>query len=362
MTRVMVAMSGGVDSSVAAALLVEQGHEVVGVHMKLHDAAPGRAGACCGLDDALDARAVADRLGVPFYVLDLQEAFQAAVIDPWTADWLAGRTPNPCVLCNGVLKFRVLLARARGLGCDRLATGHYARIDASGALRMAADGAKDQSYFLYPVPPSALARTWFPLGELDKATVRAHARRLGLITADKAESMDTCFVPDGDHGAVVDAARPDLDLSGEIVDEAGAVLGRHDGYHRYTIGQRHGLRVALGFPAYVLRIEPETARVVVGGGERLLHHGLTARDAVWQGPITAGQPALARIRHRGGLTPCRLYPSPDGGVRAAFDVPARAVTPGQAAVFYEGDRVLGGATIVSAWAPSASVEPPGAAA
>jgi tRNA-specific 2-thiouridylase len=216
---------------------------------------------------------------------------------------------------------------------------------------MAADLTKDQSYFLFPVPPSALARTWFPLGDLDKPTVREHARRFGLLTADKPESMDTCFVPEGDHGAVVDAMRPDLDLSGEIVDESGAVLGRHDGYHRYTIGQRHGLRVALGFPAYVVRIDAETAQVVVAGGERLLHHGLHARDAVWQEAVAPGQPALARIRHRGGLTPCRLYPTAAGEVRAAFDVPARAVTPGQAAVFYDGDRVLGGATIVGPWQP-----------
>jgi tRNA-specific 2-thiouridylase len=344
--RVVVAMSGGVDSAVSAGLLREQGHDVIGVHMKLHDrgltAVPGH---CCGYDDALDARKVADHLGFPFYVVDLQDAFRAAVMEPFAASWVAGRTPSPCVQCNGVLKFRVLLARALALGADALATGHYARV-VDRRLAMAVDTSKDQSYFLFPVTPTALEKTLFPLGHLTKAEVRAHAARLGLPVADKPESQEVCFLPDDDHTAFVKERRAE-DASGDIVDEGGRVLGRHDAYYRFTVGQRRGLDVALGVPAYVLRIEPATKRVVVTTDPRKLGSlELAATGATWHEVPSDDEPVTVRIRHRGRLEPARVEVGADGKTfRARFEDPVRAVTPGQAAVVYRGDQVLGGGWI-----------------
>lgn len=342
--KVVVAMSGGVDSSVAAALLVEQGHEVVGVHMKLHDA-PGSASGktCCGLDDALDARRVADALGIPFYVSNLQAEFKQAVVDDLVQSYARGYTPSPCIQCNGVLKFRVLLSRALAMGATHLATGHYARIGEGPALRAAADPAKDQSYFLFPVTTEALQRTLFPLGELSKGEVRERARALGLVTADKAESQELCFLPEGDHASFVDA-RTERDGAGEIVDEQGTVLGTHDGYWRFTIGQRRGLGVALGEPAYVVRIEPETRRVVVSTDrDRVSHAGLVARGCNWFDRPEPDRLVRVRIRHRGTLVPCRV--GPGEAPMVTFEEPAWAVARGQAAVFYAGDRVLGGGWI-----------------
>jgi tRNA-specific 2-thiouridylase len=353
--RVMVAMSGGVDSSVTAGLLVEQGHEVVGVHMKLHDQHGGQ-GTCCGLDDALDARRVAERLGVPFYVHDLQEAFQQAVMTPFIDSYVAGRTPNPCVLCNGVLKFRVLLARALALGCDHLATGHYARVGEGPTLRMAVDRKKDQSYFLFPLTRRALAHTLFPLGDMTKDEVRAHAERMCLVTAQKPESQDVCFLPDHDHARLIHEQRPELDGAGEIVDEQGRPLGRHDGWWRFTVGQRRGLAVALGYPAYVLRVEPDSRRVVVAPEARLDHTGLRASGCTWlTEPPTHG--LAVRIRHRGPLVPCELQRDGDH-VTATFHGVARAVTPGQAAVFYDGETVVGGGWIDGATSTRSSQEGP----
>jgi tRNA-specific 2-thiouridylase len=337
--RIVVALSGGVDSSVAAALLHEQGHEVIGVHMKLHDTVEGAAGHCCGLDDALDARRVTDTLGVPFYVMNLRDAFKKAVMDDLADAYVRGLTPNPCVACNGVLKFQVLLARARALGAEALATGHYARTDGK-RLRMAADLDKDQSYFLYPIRPEALARTIFPLGDLTKPEVRAHAARFGLGTAQKPESMEVCFLPDDDHTRFVREERPEIDGAGDIVDEAGHVLGRHDGYYRYTVGQRRGLGVAAGAPLYVLRVEPDTRRVVVGPADRLVEHTLEAGAVTWIRPPAPGEVLHARIRHRGALLPCTLAAS-DPLVLHLL-APARAVAPGQSVVLYAGDEVLGG--------------------
>jgi tRNA-uridine 2-sulfurtransferase len=347
--RVVVAMSGGVDSSVAAALLVEQGHEVVGVHMKLHEGAPrGDGKHCCGLDDALDARRVADGLGIPFYVMDLREAFRRAVMDDFADTYAAGGTPNPCVRCNGVLKFQVLFERARLLGATHLATGHYARIGADGGLYAAADKDKDQSYFLFPIQPAVLSRVLFPLGALSKAAVRDHAARLGLATAHKPESQEVCFVPDDDHTGFVrrhlaarDGAAPEG--AGDIVDEGGRVLGRHDAWWRFTVGQRRGLGVAAGAPLYVLSVDPGTRRVVVGPAERLEHQGLLATDMTWFARPTRGQPLYARIRHRGALVPCAI--EGEDPLRLHFQAPARAVCPGQAVVLYDGDRVLGGGWI-----------------
>lgn len=349
-TRVCVAMSGGVDSSVTAGLLVEAGHDVVGVHMKLHDVegAPGGKH-CCGLDEAIDARRVCQTLGVPFYVMDLREAFKKAVMDDLARTYVAGATPNPCVQCNGVLKFQVLLHRARALGCSHLATGHYARVGPDGGLQVAADPDKDQSYFLFPVTREALARTLFPLGGMRKDQVRAHARRLGLLTADKPESQEICFLPDDDHARFVAEQHPDLDGAGDIVDEQGRVVGEHDGYWRFTIGQRRGLGVAMGHPVYVLAIDPDSRRVTVGPGERLLHHELEARGFHWYRQPSGRTPAMARIRHRGALVPCEVAPTDDdpasGRIRLRLRAPARAATPGQAVVLYEGDDVLGGGWI-----------------
>ncbi len=335
-------MSGGVDSSVAAALLKEEGHEVIGVHMKLHDNHGGE-GHCCGLDDAWDARRVADRLGIPFYVLDLQEAFAEAVVNPYVDAWKAGLTPNPCVSCNGILKFRVLLRRATALGAEKLATGHYARTH-DGRLFMATDPAKDQSYFLHPVPNTALLKTLFPLGGMTKPEVRDHARRLGLATAEKAESMEVCFVPGDDHAAFVSRHAPDLEAAGEIVDEAGQRLGQHEGYHQFTLGQRRGLGLA-GGPWFVLAVDPASRRVIVGPEERLLRHEVLARGVnVIRSP--GGGPLHARLRHRGALVPCEILSLDPLQLRLL--APARAVTPGQSVVVYEGDELCLGGTIARA--------------
>lgn len=349
--RVVAAMSGGVDSSVVAALLQEQGHEVIGVHMKLHDApafAPGAAGDgkhCCGLDDSLDARRVADRLGIPFYVMDLRREFQRAVMDYFAETYAQGATPNPCIQCNGVLKFRVLLQRARALGASHLATGHYARISAEHGLMAAADKDKDQSYFLFPVTTKALERTLFPLGDLSKPEVRDIARRLGLVTAEKPESQEVCFIPDDDHTRFVREHRGGeaLEGAGDIVDESGAVLGQHDGYWRYTIGQRRGLGVAVGHPVYVLDIRPDTRQVVVGPGDRLLRREITATGVNWFRDPRPGEAITARIRHRGALHPCEIVSREP--LVLSLTSPARAVAPGQAVVVYAGDEVIGGGWI-----------------
>ncbi len=352
--KVVVAMSGGVDSSVAAGLLVEQGHEVIGVHMKLHDVAPGAvAGHCCGVDDALDARQVADRLGIPFYVMNLREAFRKAVMEDLARTYLAGATPNPCIRCNGVLKFRVLLKRALALGASHLATGHYAQVVDSSAgpqLATAVDRAKDQSYFLFPVTREALSHTLFPLGNLHKDEVRAHAARMGLGTADKPESQEICFIPDDDHARFVRDQHPEIDGSGEIVDEDERVLGHHDGYFKYTVGQRRGLGVSLGVPAWVVRVEADTHRVVVTtGAARLDHHGLVARDLNWFAPPAHDDVVRVRVRHRGRLVPSRVELSDKQAV-VRFLEPERAIAPGQAAVVYDADgaRVLGGGWITEA--------------
>ena len=342
-------MSGGVDSSVVAGLLVEQGHDVIGVHMKLHDqpAHPSSAASdkhCCGLDDALDARRVADRLGIPFFVMDLQQAFRAAVMDDFVRTYRSGATPNPCIRCNGVLKFQVLLQRARALGASHLATGHYAQVLPEGGLGMAADPDKDQSYFLFPVTREALRSTMFPLGGMTKPEVRAHAERLGLVTASKPESQEVCFIPDDDHTRFVREAGAD-DGAGEIVHEDGRVLGAHDGFWRFTIGQRRGLNVALGEPVYVLGIDPETRQVTVGPSERLRHARIRATDMNWFRKPLPGEPLHARVRHRGRLRACSLHPLEDGRAEVRFSDPVRAAARGQAVVVYSGEAVVAGGWI-----------------
>ena len=341
--RVVAAMSGGVDSSVVAALLLEQGHEVIGVHMKLHDVEEGQAGHCCGLDDAMDARMVADTLGIPFYVMDLREAFKKAVMADFAESYRAGRTPNPCIRCNGVLKFQVLLQRAKALGASHLATGHYAKVTPEGRLFRAVDHRKDQTYFLFPATRNAFQQTLFPLGGMTKAEVREHAERFGLVTSSKPESQEVCFIPDDDHTRFVKEYYEEIDGAGDIVDEDGHVLGQHDGYFRYTIGQRRGLGVALGYPVYVLKINPTTRQVVVGPAERLQEQGLQASGMNWFRRPKPKEEVLVRIRHNGGLIPATF--SGDDPITVRFQAPARAIAPGQGVVLYSGDEVLGGGWI-----------------
>lgn len=352
--RVLVAMSGGVDSSLAAALLVEQGCEVVGVTMRLS----GGGSRCCSLDDVEDARRVAARLGIRFYVADYADAFRREVMEPFADAYLAGRTPIPCVACNGRFKFHRLLERARALGADAVATGHYARIEpdpAGGAPRLlrGADPAKDQSYFLFDLGPAQLSRARFPVGALDKAEVRARARDLGLATAEKPESMEICFVPDGDYAAVVEALRPGAAPGpGDVVDEAGRPLGRHGGVHRFTVGQRRGLDVALGERVYVKALDAGRNRVVVAPRGRLAARGARLEATRWVAgaPPAAPVRARVRVRHRHDGAEARVEPGAAGAATIRFDAPVEAVTPGQAAVFYDGERVLGGGWIAEALA------------
>jgi tRNA-specific 2-thiouridylase len=347
--RVVVAMSGGVDSSVAAALLVEAGFETVGVTLHL----AGESSRCCSLADADDARRVAERLGIPFYVANETERFRNEVTLAFADAYLAGRTPLPCVICNSRFKFHHLLARARVFGATAVATGHYARIGSDPAtgrfeLRRAADPAKDQSYFLHELGQTQLAAARFPLGELTKSQVRAHARRLGLATAEKPESQEICFVPDGDYAAVVETLRPDaLPGPGEIVDGQGEVLGRHAGVHHFTVGQRRGLGLSSEQRQYVTRIDAARNRIVVGDAEALGARGARIPRVSWVSGEPPGEPIRAdvRVRHRHPGAPATIEPLADGGARIAFDAPVAAVAPGQSAVFYAGDRVLGGGAI-----------------
>jgi tRNA-specific 2-thiouridylase len=277
--------------------------------------------------------------------MDLREAFAASVVQDLVEQYAAGMTPNPCVQCNGVLKFHVLLRRALSLGAEAIATGHYARTE-DGRLFAATDRDKDQSYFLHPVKPEALRRSRFPLGGMTKPEVREHARRFGLVTAEKPESMEVCFIPDDDHARFIREARPELDGAGEIVDEGGRVLGRHEGYFRYTLGQRRGLGLA-GGPWFVVGIDPTARRVVVGPESRLLAHAVDVRGVNWlrSAAALAGRPLYARVRHRGGLAPCTIEADPSAPelARVVLLAPLRAVTPGQSLVVYDGDEVvLGG--------------------
>jgi tRNA-specific 2-thiouridylase len=347
--RVVVGMSGGVDSSVAAALLVEQGCEVVGVTMHL----AGSSSRCCSLEDADDARRVAEQLGIRFYVANYTREFHAEVMLPFADAYLAGRTPLPCATCNTRFKFDHLLARARALGADEVATGHYARIvvepgTARRTLHAARDAAKDQSYFLFGLSPAQLARARFPLGELDKAAVRERARALGLATAEKPESQELCFVPDGDTAGAVERLRPGRAPGpGDLVDEAGRKVGRHGGVHRYTVGQRRGLGVAAREPLYVKALDPGRNRVVVGGLASLEARAARIEGVSWiAGEAPAGPvEARVRVRYRHAGAAAEVEPTPGGGARVAFHEPVRALAPGQAAVFYDGDRVLGGGWI-----------------
>ena len=360
-------MSGGVDSSAVAAMLRAEGHNLVGLTMQLWNQRrlAGREGMpeavqgrCCSLDDVYDARRVADTLGNPYYVVNHEERFERDVVRPFVEDYLAGRTPIPCSLCNSQVKFDQLLVTARQIGADLLATGHYARVEqdpATGRWRLlrAVDEARDQSYFLFGLTQEQLSRTRFPLGNMRKPEVRELARRHGLALADKPDSQEICFVPGGDYKKFLDAylaeqggATPDT--AGELVSTSGEVVGRHAGVQNFTVGQRKGLGLATGNPLYVIAIEGGQRRVVVGSSDELRSNTLRARGLNWIELDDLREPrqVQVKIRHRHEAAPVTVEKSGGDEVLVTFDQPQRAITPGQAAVFYEGDVVLGGGWIV----------------
>ena len=351
--RVLVAMSGGVDSSVAAALLVEQGHDVVGVTMKLFcygDEVPDRP--CCSLDSIDDARRVCVGLGVPHYVLNLESSFGRDVVDDFVREYARGRTPVPCVRCNTFTKFRDLLVTADRVDARWIATGHYARV-VDGVLHRGADRAKDQSYFLWGIDRSVVRRMLLPVGHQTKPETRAVAHRLGLeVVAEKAESQDICFVPDGDHTTIIrrtlGARTPSLSR-GPIVLGDGRVVGEHDGYARYTIGQRRGLPGGFREPMYVVEIRPDERAVVIGPRDELLGRGVVARGVNWLvDPPSLGASLEVQVRHRARAVPAELVRVDGDEIELALDEPVAAITPGQSLVLYDGDRVLGGGVIEAA--------------
>ena len=351
--RALVAMSGGVDSSVAAALMLEQGHEVVGVTLKQWEGPGGEmpTAGCCTVADAEDARRAAAQLDIPYYVLDYVAEFTAAVVDRFGAEYMSGRTPNPCVECNRRVRFHALLDRTAELGCDVLVTGHHARVrhDPAGhRLLRGRDRGKDQSYVLHMLGQDELSQVALPIGEMTKVDVREHALRLGLRTASKPDSQDICFVGDGDYRDFLREHFPVAAVPGELVDTSGEVLGHHEGTVDFTIGQRRGLGVALGERRYVVDIVPSTATVVIGRKDDLLTAGCELEDVSW----VAGQPPATdeldvQIRYRSAAVPATVVPGSETA-RIEFARPQHGVAPGQSAVFYEGDEVLGGGVIVSA--------------
>jgi tRNA-specific 2-thiouridylase len=353
--RVVVAMSGGVDSSVAAAQLVAAGHEVIGLSMQLYDQRQGAEsfGSCCSLDDLHDARRVAAALGIPHYIVNFEEPFQATVVRNFVDEYARGRTPIPCVHCNATLKFAHLVERAAGLDAAAVATGHYARVRFDEDRRQyrllrGADASKDQSYFLFSLTQDQLSRAMFPVGHLTKSEVRACAERLHLAVADKPDSHEICFVPDGQAGDFVERhLDPGAALDGEIVDSSGAIVGRHRGLHRFTVGQRKGLGLSKPEPLYVLRLEPAERRLVVGSRTELGGRELSASGVNWIAGLPPDGPrrVTARIRHRHADAPATVVSAGPGRASLVFDDAQLAITPGQAVVFYDDDDVVGGGWI-----------------
>jgi len=362
---IVVAMSGGLDSSTVAALLVEEGRNVVGMTMQLWNqrrlpelASTKSTGRCCSLDDVYDARHVAEQIGIPYYVVNFEQQFEEHVVAPFVAEYLAGRTPIPCTLCNNFIKFDQFLAMADTVGAQHVATGHYARITRnpeSGRfeMRTALDLTKDQTYFLFGLTQAQLSRTLFPLGETKKADVRELARKLNLAVAEKPESYEICFVPNNDYAAFLNAYLRETGSAapaarGAILSIAGKNLGEHSGVHHFTVGQRKGLGIATGEPLYVISTNPSNQEVTVGKSQALMRPTLLAQDVNWVSisGLPAPLRAQVKIRHRHNPAHATLYPA-SGGVEVRFDEPQRAVTPGQAAVFYADDLVLGGGWIAS---------------
>ncbi|HUQ89201.1 MAG TPA: tRNA 2-thiouridine(34) synthase MnmA [Vicinamibacterales bacterium] len=355
--RIVVAMSGGVDSSVAAALLAEQGHDVIGVSMQLYDnsqtteSGQRAFGTCCTIDDLYDARRVAATIGIPHYIVNFESQFGEHVIANFVREYVHGRTPIPCSHCNSDLKFAELLDRAKAYDAEQLATGHYARIerDAGGLYHLyrGADNSKDQTYFLFSLTQEQLSRAAFPVGHLDKQTVRAHAERLKLHVTQKPDSQEICFVPDGDYASFVERNAPEAARPGTVVGSDGRVLGTHAGVHRFTIGQRKGLGLSSSEPLYVLEIKPACAQVVVGSRDALGRTELTASGVNWIGGKAPEDwlQVHAQIRHRHAAASAQVRSTEKERIELVFDAPQTAITPGQAVVFYEGDEVLGGGWI-----------------
>jgi tRNA-specific 2-thiouridylase len=346
--RVFVAMSGGVDSSVAAALLIEQGHDVTGVTMQLWPSGDDEGG-CCSVAAVRDAKRVCDLLGIAHYTLNFREEFESEVVAQFAREYAHGRTPNPCIVCNDRLKFSDLLARVSMQGADYLATGHYARIvrDAAGVLWLArgVDPAKDQSYFLYRLTPTQMEHVLFPVGELEKPVVRAIAERLGLHVAEKPDSQEVCFATAGQHATVVSERRPEAMIPGDIVNREGDVLGRHAGIAEYTVGQRKGLGIAAPNPLYVLEIDAESNRVVVGERRELAVTRVSAEELIWRGG--ADETLEVMVRYRMAPRPARAEII-GGTLHVTLDEPIDGVAPGQAVVCYRDDVVVGGGTVTCA--------------
>lgn len=362
---IAVAMSGGVDSSVVAALLHSRGERLVGMTMQLWNqrrlpevATEGATGRCCSLDDVYDARYVANKIGIPYYVVNFEDQFEESVVKPFVQDYLEGRTPIPCTLCNNFIKFDQFLDMAASVGSECVATGHYARIDQDPLtgrwrLKRAVDDTKDQTYFLFGLTQQQLAHTLFPLGGMRKTEVRELARSLDVPIADKPDSQEICFVPNGDYAGFIDAYFREQGIEpgrarGEIRDERGKLLGEHKGVHHYTVGQRKGIGIAAREPLYVISTQPDTQTVVVGNGEGLMRRRMRVKDMNWISIEEPSEPirAMVRIRNRHIPAAAIVYPAANGSVEVEFDSPQRAITPGQGAVFYQDDLVLAGGWIL----------------